>query len=72
MAKERSDVRRAEEEVVEIEEKIAALAEELVVKADKIAMQYSLDNYEMETFTIKPRRSDIFDVKVMLLWDMVV
>ena len=26
---------------------------------------------EIETFAIKPRRSDIFDVKVCLLWEMV-
>jgi len=45
---------------VEIEENIIELAE-----------TFSIDSYEVEKFSIKPRRSDIFNIHMMLLWEMV-
>lgn len=72
VAKEKSDVKRAEGNVEELQEEIAELAEEIEVKIDEVASTYTLENYEIETFAIKPRRSDIFNVRVALLWEMVV
>lgn len=71
MMKEKEDVRRAEEEVQRIESAIAELAEELQSKIAETADRYSPANYSPEPFAIKPRRNDIFDVKVYLQWEPV-
>jgi hypothetical protein len=72
VAKEKSDVRRAEENVLEIQQGLEELAVEIEQKVVEISTSFDPDNYEIETFAIKPRRSDIFDVNLCLLWVMVV
>ena len=42
----------------------------LYEESEKLTEKFSIDNYEVETFSIKPRRSDIFDVEIALLWDV--
>lgn len=71
MMKEKEDVRRAEDEVKRIEEEIARLAEELQGKIAAAADRYSPAGFGAESFAVKPRRSDIFDVKVYLQWEPV-
>jgi|GEM_PF-5347388 len=71
MIKEKEDVRRAEDEVKRIEEEIARLAEELQTKIAATADRYSPAGFIAESFAVKPRRSDIFDVKVYLQWEPV-
>lgn len=71
VAKEKSDVKRAEEEVQEMQQALEELAVEIEEKVTDIAETYLVENYEIETFSIKPRRSDIFDLRVVLLWEMV-
>ena len=72
VAKERGDVTRAEEMVEELQRECDELSVEIEERINEHADTFSIDNYEVETFSIKPRRSDIFDVRMMLLWEMVV
>ena len=71
VAKEKNDVRRAEQDVQEIQLDIEELAAEIEENVIELADSYDGDNFEIETFAIKPRRSDIFDVRLLLLWEMV-
>ncbi|WP_228854366.1 ATP-binding protein [Desulfomarina profundi] len=71
VAKERSDVKRAEENVLALQQELDDLSVEIEERVTELAEQYSIDNCEIETFSIKPRRSDIFDVHMVLLWEMV-
>lgn len=72
VAKEKSDVQRVEQDVVDIQNSLHDLAAEIEKQVSTLADSYSVDNWAIETFTIKPRRSDIFDVRLVLLWEMVV
>jgi len=71
LMKEKEDVRRAEEEVERIKTDITALAEEFQEKAAGVAALYAPENYPAETFSIKPRRADIFDLNVYVQWEPV-
>lgn len=71
VAKEKSDVKRAEENVLEIQKSLEELAIEIEKKVVEISDAYNLDSHEIEIFAIKPRRSDIFDVHLSLVWEMV-
>ncbi len=71
VAKEKSDVKRGEQDVEEIQGALLKLAAEIETQVSALAEFYSVDNYEIETFSIKLRRSDIFDVRMVLLWKMV-
>lgn len=71
LAKEKSDVKRVEQDVEEIQNGLQELAVEIEEQVTELADSFTADNYEIETFTIKPRRSDIFDVRMVLLWEMV-
>jgi len=61
--KERGEMSRAEERIDMVEEEIQALEYELEDKIDALNEKYSVDNCEIETFTIKPRKSDI-DIEI--------
>ena len=65
--KERGDVKRAEEQLAAVEEKIEDLKIELEERLDALDEKYALKNYEIETFFIKPRKSDI-EIKSMVLY----
>lgn len=66
---EKDDVAVAERKVLEVEEDIEALAEELESEIEKISEDFKIENYEIEEFYIKPRRSDIYNVEMFLLWE---
>jgi len=66
--KERGDMSRAEERAVQIDEDIEALEYELEDKIDELNEQYSVDNCEIETFAIKPRRTDVDVENCALVW----
>lgn len=70
VSKEKGDVRRAEEMVEGVQLDIEALAVEIEEKLAQLAEEFSPEKYEVETFAIKPRRADIFDVEIVLLWDI--
>ncbi len=69
MYREKDDVQRAEEKIIAIEEELDTLDMEFQEEIEEIDTEYTLENYEMEEFFIKPRRSDIFDLELALLWD---
>ena len=69
MYREKDDVARAEEKIAQIEEELYELEQELEETIDEIDSKYSLENFEIEKFYIKPRRSDIFDLELALLWE---
>ena len=66
--KERGQLSRAQERVAEVEEKIADLEIELEEKIDELAEQYALENHPIETFTIKPKKSDISIEHIAIVW----
>jgi len=72
VAKEQSDVKRAEDTVMDLQQELDDLSVEIEEKINALAEDFSIDNHEVEIFSIKPRRSDIFDVRMVLLWEMVV
>ena len=61
--KERGDITRAEERMLEVEADIETLEYELEDKVDALNEKYAIENYEIESFSIKPRKTDI-DVEV--------
>ncbi len=71
VAKEKGDVTRAETVVVDLQQECDDLSVEIEERINELTETFSIDNYEVENFYIKPRRSDIFDVHMVLLWEMV-
>ena len=66
--KERGDMSRAEERMVAIEEDIEALEYELEDKIDELNEKYNVDNCEVETYTMKPRKTDIDVENCAVVW----
>ena len=66
--KERGDMSRAQERVAEISEALEALEYELEDKIDEIHERYSIDNCNIESFKIKPRKTDIDIELIALVW----
>ncbi len=66
--KERGEMSRAEERVAKIHADIEALEDELEDKIDVINEKYNVDNCEIETFAIKPRKTDINVRNCALVW----
>jgi len=66
--KERGDLSRAEAKVEEIREKIELLSEELEEKIDAIDEKYSPENYPVESFSLRPKKSDITVEGIALVW----
>ncbi len=72
VAKEKGDVKRAEEQAEGLRSELVQLTEEIEQQLAELSSSYSVDNFEIETFSIKPRRSDIYDIRMCLLWEMVI
>lgn len=66
--KERGDMSRAEERMTEIEADIEALEYELEDKIDALSEKYMIENYEIQNFSIKPRKTDIDVELCALVW----
>ncbi len=69
MYHEKDDVERAQAKIEAIEEELYELEEELQEAIEEIDNDYALENYDVEEFFIKPRRSDIYDLEIALLWE---
>ncbi len=67
--KERADVARAEDALVAIEEDIERLKEDFQLQIQDIAESFSAENYPVESFFLKPRRTDIRIEKIALVWE---
>jgi len=66
--KERGEMSRAQERLAQISEDIEAFEYELEDKIDALNEKYSVDNCEIETFAIKPRKTDINVESCALVW----
>ena len=66
--KERGDMSRAEERMVSIQEDIEALEYDLEDTIDALNEKHNVDNCEIETFTIKPRKTDIDVEQCAVVW----
>jgi len=66
--KERGDMSRAEERMAAIQADIEALEYDLEDTIDAINEKYHVDNYEIETFTMKPRKTDIDVELCAVVW----
>ncbi len=69
MYREKDDVERAENKILEIEDELDALDQTLQDAIDQIDEEYKLENFKIEEFYIKPRRSDIYAIELALLWE---
>ncbi len=67
-ADQRSDIKRAEAEVVELEKDFKELEAKLESAVNQITEEYSADEIEVKPYEIKPRKSDISADPVTLLW----
>ncbi|PIE02873.1 MAG: hypothetical protein CSA81_05060 [Acidobacteria bacterium] len=67
--KERGDVKRAEELASQLEKEHKDLVSEMEVELHRCAAQYDPSRYQPTTLSISPRRQDVFDVEVTLLWE---
>ena len=66
--KERGDMSRAQARVAAVEDDIDALADELDEKIDRLHEKYDVDNREVSTWKIKPRKTDIDIEGCALVW----
>ena len=71
VAKEKGDVARAQAAASEIEAQIQQLNNDQAQELEELVSKFDPLQIETETFSIKPRRSDIFDVRLCLLWEMI-
>ncbi len=67
-ADQRSDIKRAEAEVDEIEQDIKDLEAELEAAVKEITEEYSAEGIEVKPYEIKPRKNDIAAEPVALVW----
>ena len=69
LIKEKGDVERVEQEITRLEEALNSLALDLQEEMARIDARYAPENYPAETFSLTPRRSDIFAVELALVWE---
>ncbi len=66
--KERGDISRAKAKLQELQERLEELKNELEEKIDELEEKYSIDNYEIDTIFIKPKKSAIDIEEIAILW----
>jgi hypothetical protein len=69
--KERGDMSRAQGRVKQIEADIEDLEYELEDKIDALASKYRVENYTVDSVSIKPRKSDIDVEQCVIVWKVV-
>lgn len=69
IVKEKRDVSRVEDIIENINDDMEELREKLSIKLDEIKEQFSVENYPTQTVQISPRRADIYDTKLFILWE---
>lgn len=66
--KERNDVKQVENEILELQQQKEALKTLLGNEIEKINSANQSSNFPIEEIFIKPKRSDIYNTKLALLW----
>ncbi len=67
--KEKNDVKNTQSLIEDLNEDIAQLEIDLEEQIEKIQDELQIDNFEIKTIQIKPRRSDISIDDIALLWE---
>lgn len=70
VARERDDVQRAGDALGLLQQELEDLAAEIEEKARQVAAAHDVESCFIEPFTIKPRRGDIFNIRLAVLWEM--
>lgn len=65
----KKDVELVKKNIEKLTEDIKDLEEELKDNIEEMSEKYDIENYNIETISIKPKKSDIFGIKVALLWE---
>lgn len=68
LAKERTDIGYAEENVVALQARLAALDEKFTEEADKLFAHVDPTSIELEELTLQPKKADITISQVALVW----
>ena len=66
--KERSDIKSVQGEIDALQSLQDGLEEKLKIEIEKINDEFNISKYTIEEFFIKPKRTDIYDIKIELLW----
>jgi len=66
--KERGDISRAEAKLEDLQERLEELQNDLEEKIDELSQKYSIDNYDIDTIFIKPKKSSIDINEIAILW----
>ena len=66
--KERNDIKYVEADILQLQEEQKTLQHTLEDEIEKINSSNLSSNYEIEEIFIKPKRSDIYNIKLELLW----
>ena len=66
--KERGDISRAKAKLQELQERLEELKNELEEKIDELEEKYNIENYEIDTIFIKPKKSAIDIDEIAILW----
>ncbi|WP_084275294.1 hypothetical protein [Nitratiruptor tergarcus] len=61
------DIKIVEKRIKDLEEEIGTLQEELEKELDKLEEKYTLQNYSLKEFYIKPRKNEI-KINLQLVW----
>ena len=67
--KEKKDVIFVRNQIEELIKEIKEIEGELNEKIEEISEKFDIDNYEIETLNLQPRKTDISNVYVSLLWE---
>ena len=67
--KEKQDVERVKKKIDTLTENIQKLEDELKQSIEEMSGKFDIDNYTIETISVKPKKSDIFGINVSLLWE---
>ena len=67
--KEKKDVSFVKNQIEELTKDIEKLEGELNEKIVDISDKFNIDNYEIETLSLQPRKTDISNLSVSLLWE---
>ncbi|MDD2973978.1 MAG: DUF87 domain-containing protein [Aliarcobacter cryaerophilus] len=66
--KERSDIKSVQSEIDALQSLQDGLEEKLKIEIEKINHEFNISKYTIDEFFIKPKRTDIYDIKIELLW----
>lgn len=66
--KERGDMKSVEGEINALQSLQNGLEDKLKIEIEKINDEFNISKYTIDEFFIKPKRTDIYDIKIELLW----